>query len=176
MKKNNITFLTQDIEALIEWHYQILGKEITDADKKLFFEVIVQNNHNFPRHEHIELVLKAFFSAIHYGSVELKGTNVRSHAITFNEWIKGRETIRPVSKSQANPNEKPDDWEYDPDEPLPIDITKEKAISLLNALATWRGSNLEDWRYKQILPLPVGSANGWNHYIQKLKARAKGLA
>jgi hypothetical protein len=176
MIKSHNTYLTLDIEAVIDWHFQILGKDITDAERKLFFQVLVTDNPLFPTNEHIEVVLKAFFSAIHYGNAELKGTNIRSHSILINEWLKHRSTIRPANKPQSNKlSGKPDDWVYDPDEPLPIEITKDKAVYLLNALAAWRGGKLEDWRHKVIQPLPVGSAEGWSHYIGKLKERAKGL-
>jgi hypothetical protein len=175
MKKTNASIITAEIESVINWHYQILGKEITDQEMKVFFQVIVADNPLFPTNEHIEVVLKAFFSAIHYGNAELKGTNIRSHSVLINEWLKNRSTIRPVAKSE-NRSGKPDDWVYDPNEPLPADITKDRAVYLLNALARWRGSSLEDWRYKMIQPLPIGTANGWKHYIDKLKARVKGSA
>ena len=175
MKKTNSAYLTSEIESVINWHFQILGKDITDQEMKVFYQVIVTDNPLFPSNEHIEVVLKAFFSAIHYGNAELKGTNIRSHSVLINEWLKNRSTIRPVGKLD-NRSGKPDDWIYDPNEPLPAEIDKDKALYLLNALAKWRGSSLEDWRYKIIKPLPIGSAEGWRHYIDKLKARAKGIA
>jgi hypothetical protein len=175
MKKSNSTIFTLDIENVIDWHFQILGKDISDAEKKLFYQVLVVDNASFPENEHIEVVLKAFFSAIHYGSAELKGTNIRSHSVLLNEWLKYRSTIRPSGALSPAKKDTVEQFTYDPDEPLPDEVTQERAIHLLKALAGWRGSQLDDWRNGIVKPLPVGSADNWRIYINKLKQRARGV-
>jgi hypothetical protein len=166
MIKSHNTYLTPDIEAVIDWHFQILGKDITDAERKLFFQVIVTDNALFPTNEHIEVVLKAFFSAIHYGNAELKGTNIRSHSILINEWLKHRSTIRPSSKPQyQDKGGKPEGWQYDPDEALPIDITRAKAKDLLHTIHKIYGTDTQR----------VMNSDNFMHYIEKLKDRYKGL-
>jgi hypothetical protein len=165
MKKTNNAFLTAEIESVINWHFQILGKDINDQEMKVFFQVIVTDNPLFPSNEHIEVVLKAFFSAIHYGNAELKGTNIRSHSILINEWLKHRSTIRPTAKPE-NRSGKPEDWVYEPDQPLPADIDRNKARNLLFTIHSIYGTDT-----KRIL-----NSDNFMHYIEKLKARAKGVA
>ena len=161
MKKNNTAFLTPDIVSIIDWHFQILGKDINEAERKLFFQVLVMDNPLFPQNEHIEVVLKAFFSAIHYGNAELKGTNIRAHSILINEWLKNRSTIRPHSKPQEDKSGKPDDWVYNPDEPLPAYIDRKKARELLGIIQSIYGSDSQR----------IMNSDNFMHYIDKLKAR-----
>jgi len=161
MKKTNNAFLTPEIAKIINWHFQILGKDISDSERKLFFQVLVTDNYLFPTNEHIEVVLKAFFSAIHYGNAELKGTNIRSHSILMNEWLKGRRTIRPQTKKVESASGKPNDWVYDPDEPLPSYITRSKAKELLETIYKIYGSDTQR----------VMNSDNFMHYIDKLKAR-----
>jgi hypothetical protein len=165
MKKINASILTPEIESVINWHFQILGKQLTEQELKVFFQVIVTDNALFPLHEHIEVVLKSFFSAIHYGNAELKGTNIRSHSVLINEWLKNRSTIKPVNKKQEV-MDKSDDWVYDPNETLPLDISTGKAKDLLYTIQSIYGSDKQ-----RIL-----NSDNFMHYIDKLKLRAKGLA
>jgi hypothetical protein len=125
--------------------------------------------------EDIAEVVNAFYSSVHYGSTELRSSTLMAHTRSFNSWLEGRATIRPkeqATTSGAAPP-KPDNWQYDPNEPLPADITPERATHLLFALAQWRGTNVAEWRGKDHKIIPVGSADGWQHYINKLKDRAK---
>jgi hypothetical protein len=156
-------------------HLRMMGKDATTTDAKALLEAIVRNNPRFPENEDIAEVVNAFYSSVHYGSTELRSSTLMAHTRSFNAWLEGRATIRPkeqpITSGAAPP--KPDNWQYDPNEPLPADITPERATHLLFALAQWRGTNVAEWRGKDHKIIPVGSADGWQHYINKLKDRAK---
>jgi hypothetical protein len=156
-------------------HLKMIGKDATSKEAVDLLDVIVRNNPNFPAYDEIEEIVDAFFKAIHYGSHELKNASLLAHSRSFTDWIKNRTSINPISQ-QANSSEKPNTWKYNPDEPLPSDIDSAKARNLLITLANWRGSDINEWRTKHFELIPVGTADGWMHYINKLKARAKGTA
>jgi hypothetical protein len=141
-------------------HLKMLGKE---PDSKMAIELLnalVKYNPNFPRQESAEVILDAFYNAIHYGSLELRNSTLVAHTRAFSEWIKGRTNIRPVQNYESVPP-KPDDWKYDPNEPLPPEITKEKAKQLLDIIA-----KLYEGDMKRLL-----NNKNFMHYTDKLKER-----
>ncbi len=162
MKKNSYSTFTSEIEKVFDWHFQILGKDVSQEEKKLFFQVLVTNNPIFPNDEHIEVILKDFFSSIHYGSIELKGFSIRTHTIVLNEWLKNRTTIRPVSK-KINNSAKPEDWVYDINEKLPEHIDRNKARELIGIIHSIYGSDT-----KRVI-----DSDNFMDYIDKLKQRIR---
>jgi hypothetical protein len=161
MKKIRPCILTPEIDDIFDYHFRVLGKYVTVHEKKLLFDLLVADNVNFPEHEHMEVVLKAFFSALHYGSVELKGTNTRAHAMAFTEWLRARTSMRTATPEHSSCPPKPDNWQYDPNEPLPADISKAKAKQLMDIIAKL---------YEGELDRVINNSN-FMHYVNKLKAR-----
>jgi hypothetical protein len=141
-------------------HLKMLGKE---PDGKMAIELLnalVKYNPNFPRQESADVILDAFYNAIHYGSLELRNSTLVAHTRAFSEWIKGRTNIRPVQNYHSVPP-KPDNWQYDPNEPLPPEITKKKAKQLMDIIAKL---------YEGELDRVINNSN-FMHYVNKLKAR-----
>lgn len=153
--------VTPEIRAVLEWHFQILGKEINQSDLELMFQVLVRDNPNFPTNEYVEVILKDFFSAIHYGSTELKGVNIKSHATALSEWLKNRRSMSLPAANNQTIQGKPDNWRYDPDLPLPKEITRQKAKELLETIAKIYSGDMDR----------VFNNQNFMHYVNKLKAR-----
>jgi hypothetical protein len=155
----------------------MMGKDATTTDSKALLEAIVRNNPRFPDHEDIAEVVNAFYSSVHYGSTELRSSTLLAHTRSFNAWLEGRATIRlkDLKPTHGTVPPKPDNWKYDPDEPLPFHITAERAQALLFGLAQWRkGNTIDEWRDQYGAPLKHIAIVNWEHYIGKLKQRAKG--
>lgn len=141
-------------------HLKMMGKDDSSNEATMLLDALVRNNPNFPNYETIEDIMSAFFNAIHYGSHELKSASLLAHTKSFGEWIKNRQTIRPVSKPE-NKGGKPDDWVYNPDEPLPVYITKAKARELMGIIQSIYGTDSQR----------VMNSDNFMHYIEKLRAR-----
>jgi hypothetical protein len=141
-------------------HLKMIGKDATSKESTELLDVIVRNNPNFPNYDSIEDIVEGFFSAVHYGSHELKNASLLAHTRSFGEWIKNRSTIRPVEK-QEKKSGKPDDWQYDPNEPLPGYITREKARELLYTIHEVYGNEIHR----------VTNSPNFVHYVNKLKHR-----
>jgi hypothetical protein len=153
-------------------HLRMMGKDATTTDAKALLEAIVRNNPRFPEHEDIAEVVSAFYSSVHYGSTELRSSTLMAHTRSFNSWLEGRATIRPkdqpITSGAAPP--KADNWRYEPDEPLPSEITPTKAKELMHTLVSVYGiKSPKD--ASRLMDNP-----NWSHYIEKLKARAHKLA
>lgn len=150
-----------------KWHLSMIGKASERRAAIEILDAIVRNNPNFLMDLHIEDTVKAFFSAIHYGSHELKSATLSAHARSMSAFLEARSiTQRPATTGSASCPEKPYDWRYDKDAPLPRDITKDKAYELLHILKDVYGSDVQ-----RILRSPY-----WQHYIDKLKSRYHNLA
>jgi hypothetical protein len=159
-------------------HFSAMGKSIETVEICQYVREMVCDNPEFPEHDDATDIIASFLQSVKYGSADLKGFNIMAHTRALNAWLGQRTAYapkeQPTTRGTAPP--KPDNWQYDPNEPLPADITPERATHLLFALAEWRGGNLDQWKHKTVEVLPVGSAVGWAHYINKLKARAKKVA
>jgi len=153
-------------------HLRMMGKDATTNDAKALLEAIVRNNPRFPEHEDIAEVVNAFYSSVHYGSTELRSSTLLAHTRSFNAWLEGRATIRPKDQqaTQGASPPKPDNWRYDPDDPLPTSITPAKAKELMNTLV-----NIYGIRSQRDAARLMDNPN-WSHYIEKLKARSHNLA
>jgi hypothetical protein len=146
-------------------HLRMMGKDVNTQEATTLLDAIVRNNPNFPTYETIEDMVSGFYNAVHYGSHELKSATLLAHTKSFGEWTKNRQTIRPVTK-EDNKGGKPDDWKYNPDEPLPVDITAQRARDLLFTIHSIYGTDTKR----------VMNSDNFMHYIDKLKMRVKGLA
>jgi hypothetical protein len=141
-------------------HLKMIGKDASAKESAELLDVLVRANKNFPYNEQIEEIMDAFFSAIHYGSHELKNATLLAHTRSFGEWIKNRSTIMPVSNEQDKSG-KPEDWKYNPNEQLPKEIDRQKAKELLKIIHDVYGSDTQR----------VLNSNNFMDYIEKLKAR-----
>jgi len=153
-------------------HLRMMGKDATSADAKALMDAVVRSNPRFPDNEDISECLSAFFASVHYGSTELRSSTLLAHTRSFNGWLEGRATIRPkeqqVTHGTAPP--KPDHWRYDPNEPLPHEITPSKARELMQILVQVYGIK-SPRDASRLMDNP-----NWQHYIEKLKSRAHNLA
>jgi hypothetical protein len=141
-------------------HLKMIGKDATTKESNELLDILVRNNPNFPKYDSIEDIIGGFFQAIHYGSHELKNATLLAHSRSFSDWIKNRATITPVDRP-TDRSGKPDNWVYDPDEPLPAEINRAKAKELLHIIHNVYGNDTQ-----RIL-----NSDNFMHYIDKLKAR-----
>ena len=161
MKKYQLTdSYTKETIDTTKNHLRMMGKDDSTNEATMLLDALVRNNPNFPNYETIQELMSAFFNAIHYGSHELKSASLLAHTRSFAEWIKNRQTIRPVSKPE-NKGGKPDDWVYDPNEPLPAYINRAKARELLDIIHRIYGTDTQR----------VLNSDNFMHYIDKLKER-----
>ena len=177
MKRRNIDYKNPPTDMIAHYrrHFSAMGKAIETVEIQQYVREMICDNPEFPEHDDATDVIASFLQSVKYGSADLKGFNIMAHTRSLNAWLGQRTAYAPkeqATTSGAAPP-KPDNWRYDPDEPLPDDITPERATHLLYALAEWRGTNVAEWRGKDYKIIPVGSADGWQHYINKLKDRAK---
>jgi hypothetical protein len=157
-----------------KWHLTMLGKDPTRKTAIEILDAIVRNNPNFRQDLDITDTVHAFFSAVHYGSHELKNATLSAHARSMSNFLEARSSTHAHHDYQSPCPPKPESWQYDPQEPLPSDISPERAMRLLYALAEWRkGNTINEWRMSDGTPLKMGAIVNWQHYVNKLKARAK---
>lgn len=156
------------------WHLSMIGKPADPKVAKQLLDAIVKDNPNFHPDLDIEDTVHAFFSALHYGSHELKNATLSAHTRSMSAFLEARSATHPRHDPQSTCPPKPDHWQYDPQAPLPKDITPEKAKHLLYAIAEWRGNRpISEWRNSTGFPISGTSAQNWQHYINKLKDRAQ---
>jgi hypothetical protein len=155
-----------------------MGKPIETREIYQYVREMICDNPNFPESDQAIDIIASFFESVKYGNADLKGINIMAHTRSLNAWLANRTAYRPTDQPTTTGASapKPEHWRYDPNEPLPSEITPQRALDLLNQLARWRGTSLDQWRHKTFEALPIGSVEGWTHYINKLKARAKQLA
>lgn len=178
MKRHQLydAYPTEAIEST-KWHLTMLGKPNENKLVAELLEALVRHNPSFHGDLNIEDTIKAFYSAIHYGSHELKNATLSAHTRSLNAFLEARTSSHRPQPVNSDAPQKPDNWKYDPNEPLPTDITPERAYGLLFQLAQWRkGKTLEDWRNSLGEALKPLSMANWQHYIDKLKDRAKSRA
>jgi len=157
-----------------KWHLTMIGKSNERKNAVEILDAIVRNNPNFQQDLDITDTVYAFFSAIHYGSHELKNATLSSHARSMSAYLEARSATYARHDYQSTCPPKPENWQYDPDEPLPFDITSERAQGLLFGLTQWRnGNTIGEWRDQYGAPLKHIAIVNWEHYISKLKQRAK---
>lgn len=157
-----------------KWHLTMIGKAPERKAAIEILDAIVRNNPNFNQNLDITDTVHAFFSAIHYGSHEIKSATLSAHARSMSAYLDARSATYTRQDYQSPCPPKPDTWKYNPDEPLPFDITSERAQGLLFGLAQWRnGNTIGEWRDQYGAPLKHIAMVHWEHYIGKLKQRAK---
>ena len=143
----------------IKWHLSMIGKPADTTTIYHILDQLVRNNPNFHNDYEIEETLDAFFKAIHYGSLELRNFTISAHTRLLNVYLNDR--YKNKGSSDEVRSEKPDTWVYDPDEPLPESITRDKAKELLNLIAKLYHNDMQR----------VTDSNNFMHYVNKLKAR-----
>jgi hypothetical protein len=159
MIKNKYSAYNASLIESVKKHFMMMGRQVEDKDVTMLLDALVRNNPNFPGNEDVEEVINAFISAIHYGSLDLRNATIFAHTRAFSEWVKYR-VVSTVSEAPTR-SMKPENWSYDKEEPLPSDITKEKAKELLNTIAKLYQGDMDR----------VFKSENFMCYVNKLKNR-----
>lgn len=132
MKRQHLVEFTPEAHKIVRWHLSMIGKPTEAEITEQVLNAIVRNNPQFEGYLDIEETLQAFFNAIHYGSLELKNLTLSAHCRALNDFI--RITKRGAGMREGQKGEKPEGWTYNPEEPLPDEITKQRALDVLNTI------------------------------------------
>lgn len=152
-------------------HLRMLGKDEDREHAKQLLTALVKDNPKFPDNEEADFLLESFFSAVHYGSVEMRSSTLIAHTRAFTNWLDSRFSMNSSQthriSSESTQTEKAT---YDPSAPLDASITKERAKAVMQNLVDVYGIKSQK-DAERLMNIP-----NWEHYVSKLKDRAAGRA